>query len=799
MNDPNDSPPPNAGTDGRNPDADSNSTISTWGHRARRSARAVTIDGYHILDEISHGAQGAVYEAVQLATKRIVAVKVLIAGPYASAIQRQRFRREIDLLASLRHANIVTIYDSGITEDNQAYLAMEYIHGQPLDSYVSLQQAGIDETLAMFRIVCDAVDYAHRRGVIHRDLKPGNVLVDTDGVPHILDFGLAKAAGLALDAGAPVTETGSFLGTLAYASPEQTVGDPSRIDTRSDIYSLGVILYELLTGSFPYTVAGPRDEVFRNIREQDPIKPSMRRKQIDSDLDTILLKTLAKDEEQRYQSADALARDIDCYVNGEPIAAKRASLIYLAEKKASNWIVRHPVVSSMIALVVAFFAAMVPEGRDVFNKYIDQPFDRIAHQYATEYWPDDVVVVAFTDDTHERVDQLAEELGLTNVRADNGKSLRSLHGSFMRRLSTGRPRVVAWDIYFATAQPDFDSDLVAGIDALHQVGAKVVTAFRDVDLADRPVISAPIAAKVDGLGWLYLRRDKTNTVTGTMLAEVWPPRATMPSLSLATFAAAVQDGYSPNFNWNGGDRLHVGFTRQSPVNPRLLESSSQTHSLLVTEVETNWKVGLPSRMDSRRRVALYTHTLGPSASAVAAHTVFYESVFSMDQEAMRKTFEDKVIIIGDNRVRHSANPDRSWQGAYGGSREEFSCYMHAAAICDLLTRSRVTRPTFWARQIVFVGACLIGLWLGWFFTAKIKWASLLAMYVFSIVGIVGVLFCVASNHRLLISPTRSSFSLVIAALIAAKAASLKRRHDSKTAHPRKRRYAGTKSGWLFGI
>ncbi|MFH0981789.1 MAG: serine/threonine-protein kinase, partial [Planctomycetota bacterium] len=278
---------------------------------------AVFIEGYEILSEVHRGGQGVVYKAVQKATKRTVALKVLLEGPYASPRQRHRFEREIDLVASLQHPNIVTIYDSGVTRDGRHYFAMEYIRGLPLNAYLSDKNPSIDATLRLFRAICAAVNYAHQRGVIHRDLKPANIRVDSLGQPHILDFGLAKIGGADLSLGAPMTVTGEFMGTLAYASPEQAKGDPTLIDIRTDVYSLGVILYEMLTSKYPYPVVGQMVEVLRNIAEAEPSKPSTIRRQINDEVETIVLKCLQKERERRYQSAGELARDVEHFLTGE--------------------------------------------------------------------------------------------------------------------------------------------------------------------------------------------------------------------------------------------------------------------------------------------------------------------------------------------------------------------------------------------------------------------------------------------------------------------------------------------------
>lgn len=292
--------------------------------------------GLDVVREIHRGGQGVVYQAIQRATKRKVAIKVFHEGPFAGARDRARFEREVEILAQLDHPNIVGIIDRGTTDNGSYFFVMDYVSGKPLDVFMADSGRTIEEMLRLFAKICDAVNAAHLKGIIHRDLKPSNIRIDQAGEPHILDFGLAKIlTGEVLNdpEARLMTMTGQFIGSLPWASPEQASGAGSNVDIRADVYSLGVILYQLITGGrFPYTVIGAMRDVLDNIMRAEPARPSTIRRQINDEVETIVLKTLAKDRERRYQSAGDLARDVRRYLNGEPIEAKRDSGWYLLHK-----------------------------------------------------------------------------------------------------------------------------------------------------------------------------------------------------------------------------------------------------------------------------------------------------------------------------------------------------------------------------------------------------------------------------------------------------------------------------------
>jgi predicted Ser/Thr protein kinase len=320
------------------------------------SAPSRRIGHYRIVRMLGEGGMGAVYEAEQENPRRAVALKVIRKG-IASPELLKRFTHEAQILGRLRHPGIAQIYEAGLAEDGQPFFAMELIHGLPLGEYAHQHHLDAHGRLALLAKVCDAMQHAHEKGVVHRDLKLGNILVDEVGQPKVLDFGVARATDADLQSTTGRTEAGQLLGTLSYVSPEQVVADPAALDWRSDIYTLGVILFELLAGRLPYDLEHlPLPEVARVIRDREPSRLGSINGLYRGDVETIVAKALEKDKERRYASAADLAADLRRYLNQEPIRARPQSALYQLRRFAR----RHKaLVGSVAAVMTALVAGLI--------------------------------------------------------------------------------------------------------------------------------------------------------------------------------------------------------------------------------------------------------------------------------------------------------------------------------------------------------------------------------------------------------------------------------------------------------
>src|SRR5687767_12682306 len=294
---------------------------------------------YELLEEIARGGMGVVYRARQLRPNRVVALKMILSAHLASVKEVQRFRAEAEAVASLDHPNIVPVYEVG-ERDEQHFFSMKLIEGGSAASRMTEVGSDHKKAAGLLAMVARAVHHAHQHGILHRDLKPSNILLDDQGRPYVTDFGLAKR----FDHDSNLTVSEAVLGTPSYMAPELAAGGAKRATVASDVYGLGAILYEMLAGHPPFQ-GSTRLETLRAVQEQEP---SLAKSRVSRDVETICLKCLAKDPKRRYASAEALAEDLERWLAGEPIRARRTSIA----GRAWRWSRRRPAAAGLIGVSI---------------------------------------------------------------------------------------------------------------------------------------------------------------------------------------------------------------------------------------------------------------------------------------------------------------------------------------------------------------------------------------------------------------------------------------------------------------
>ncbi|PYL63593.1 MAG: hypothetical protein DMF20_12195 [Verrucomicrobia bacterium] len=328
---------------------DSNSRSMPQNYRNARPGHTLADFGdYELLEEMGRGGQGIVYRARQKSLNRTVALKIVGLGQWATQRHLKRFHLEAEAAASLDHPCIVPIYEIG-ERDGSCYFSMKLIEGEPLDKVSESGRTSPRQAAEIIARLARTLHYAHERGVLHRDIKPGNILIDRKGDPHLTDFGLARV----VETESTVTRTTEALGTPSYMAPEQAKGNNTRVTSATDVYGLGAVLYHLLTGHPPFA-GGTTYETIRLVLESEPRHPRLWNAKTDRDLATICLKCLEKDPQRRYSTALALAEDLDRWLKHEPIQARHITMLARGRK----WVRRNPAVAGLLASLVALATAI---------------------------------------------------------------------------------------------------------------------------------------------------------------------------------------------------------------------------------------------------------------------------------------------------------------------------------------------------------------------------------------------------------------------------------------------------------
>jgi WD40 repeat protein/predicted Ser/Thr protein kinase len=440
------------------PSSGSAASAAVSGEEVFRAERAASGWNYEILGELGRGGMGVVYKARQMGLNRVVALKMLIAGQHAGEKERLRFDREAEIVAQLQHPHIVQVYEKG-DRDGVPFLAMEYCEGGSLTRHLGGQPPSFRDAARYTRELAEAIDHAHTRNVVHRDLKPDNVLVSQDGTLKITDFGLA----LLLDQQTRLTSRGAMLGTPGYMAPEQAAGWYDQLGPPADIYGLGGILYTLLTGRPPF-VARSFDELLSQVLGSEPLRPRSLEPNVPRDLETICLKCLEKQPRHRYLSAAELAADLGRFLEGRPIMARPVSQL----ARAWRWCQRNRAVAGLLAgvatlLVIAAASATVA----AFLFRAKAAGEAQARTVLEEQLYDHSIAVA------ERELTLNQDVGLASTLLEKcPEHLRGWEWDYLMRLRDGpRPPLTGHDggLWAAVFSPDGQRLATASIDGTAKV------------------------------------------------------------------------------------------------------------------------------------------------------------------------------------------------------------------------------------------------------------------------------------------------------------------------------------------
>jgi len=680
---------------------------STWLSPADASASTSVaghfLPGYEILRELHRGGQGIVFLAHQKSVQRNVAVKVMKQGPFADPTDRARFEREVQILARLKHPNIVTIHDSGRVAGCD-YFVMDYIAGTSLDEYVEQHKPPLRRLLELFQSICETVEVAHAHNIIHRDLKPGNIRVDVEGRPHILDFGLAKVVGAPRATAA--TEQGMFVGSIPWASPEQARGELETLDPRTDVYSLGVILYQLLTGRFPYEVLGPPHDVLDRIIAADPLPPRVIDKHIDRDLSTIVLKCLAKEEERRYASAGALASDLRRFLHGDPITARRESSLYRVRRGLWRSLNNQLPIWLIASLLTATSLAFLLIRPLVFEwTPINQWFRRHALSWspsttaASQTMERCVRVIALTPRTEPEA--LARANGISGVRNTDLQSLRRLHGEMMNRLAAAKPGAVVWDIKFRSESP-YDADFVKGARKLTDAGIDVVVAVPDwsLDAGGYPTNLSPTIARATR--WGCVAADMRRTGPWTLeLVHYRPGKDVRSSLALLGAAALRHPRWELGSDLDAEERrLYMSYWKPDAASPYVRTWADSFDVLDLTSKIRERTASSKGDLEPGDVVGILG-TVIPQDDALNAATLDYADVWSASDQQRRDWLRGKLVLFGDKRSTNDLHP-------YHDGRDIYGVYAQAVAIGSILSSTTVRTPENWTARLATGLAATLG-------------------------------------------------------------------------------------------
>ncbi len=631
-------------------------------YRQETGERFPRFPNYTILQEIGRGGFGVVYKAVHHAKERIEAIKVL----YRETSQRSAyFENEVHLAARLSHPNIATLYEAHLRK-HPAYYAMEYVPGEQLDEYVQHHGVSLEDRIRIFKQIADALEYAHQQGVVHRDLKPQNILVDGEGRPRILDFGIGKRVELGedeLSGGSPGQRAEGVLGTFGFIAPEQLAGKP--VDSRADIYALGALLFYLVTGQ-PARFAQQSNRLVELLRERQVSRAE--------DLAAIIDCCVQPAPEARYATCADLAKDVESYLAGHSVQARpHASPVYRLKRISALVLRNYPIpVHALAATSVALLLALVFWAGGVHRA----PGVAVA---AGQH----VALVGVMPSTVEALHRGSLGVDLpSDFQVSNRKSWRILYGRFLEALADAQPRVVAWDYFFPDCWPEYDRYFVEGVAA---VGAPVVIGCRDTDINAEPVICPAILAAVHGWGTIYTKNlDFLREELEVPLAIERGFNPPIQALSLAAFAAARHPECAGHIR-SSPSALDVRYEKYAVVKgeQKWLRQTDQIPIFEVTEADPDDKYLRAGDRASLGRFPIAT------IAEWEDRAIAMEDVFRATPAQRREWFTGKAVLVGQMIPLPPPLPDDRHRLSTGQS--VFGCQAQALMLDSLFAQVHIPR------------------------------------------------------------------------------------------------------------
>jgi len=642
--------------------------------RRRTSGRFPRFRNYTIVERIGEGGFGVVYKAIHHAKQRTEALKVLFGQ---TPVRATYFQNEVRLVARLQHPNIATLYEAHLSS-LPLYYTMEFVEGQQLDEYLREQRATLTGRINILKQVIDAVGYAHDQGVIHRDIKPQNIIVDAHGHPRIVDFGIAKKLELSRSAepGSEVGETGpespeGFLGTFGYVAPEQQAGGP--IDARADIYSLGALLYHCITGE-PAKFANRVDRLTQLLQERQVARAG--------DLAAIIARCVDPLPERRYATCGALLEDLDRYLAGLPIRARQHPTLGYRLLRASALLLRtRPLlVRGFVVLLVIGLLTSTAWMCEARYFQAGPPGPRL-----------DPVLVTVTPRTKAAIAEgrLGDVAGLSER---DRKSWRLLYGRMMERLAQVRPRAVIWDYYFPDCRPEFDHAMLSGMQALRDAGVPVVVGVRDLDINSRPLACPEILAAAHSFGSLASvspsARPREFIVPACVQRGFERP---VPALALAGMAAARHPDAQLDIRV---DPQVVTLRYRKAEDPRHeLRWYQDTQRIRYVQGYAVDKDGVLHAGD----LIIPIRVRGDGEAIRSLARIDLEDVLLADSGQLRQWFGDRVVLVGQTL------PGMDQHDLERG-RQVYGCEVNALALQALLYGTQGAR---FERRILVAS---VGLW-----------------------------------------------------------------------------------------